>query len=144
MPIEFLGQTQAYISGQVRIYKKGLVTKQAVASQQALSEEAVVDEWIDVTFSKDRLASLADLKNVVAARPLQIRQAILLSDLRKPELIKRGQSVKVSYGNNLFEVTTQMRAEESGAEGDSIKLKTFDTNKVFNAKIIESGAARIE
>lgn len=144
LPIEFLGQPQAFISGQVRIFRQGLVTKQALASMDAITADITSEEWIDVTFLKDRLVTAKDLNNVVAARGLPIRQALVRSDLRKPELVKRGQSIKIVYGNENFEVTTQMKAEESGAEGDLIKVKALDSAKVFSAKITESGAARIQ
>src|SRR5690606_13249839 len=102
------------------------------------------EQWVDVTFSKDQLASREDIAFMTPRRFIGVRQALMKSDLRKSFAVQRGQTVRVTSGGEMFEVTTRMKAEESGAVGDSIRVKNLETKKVLSARVISQGAVRIE
>lgn len=143
LPVTFLGQTQAYISGQVRLHRQGLISARALNALEIITTADIKTDWLDVTFLKDELANEADLNGVVSRRFIGIRQPLLKSDLRRPQVITRGQMIKVVTGDEQFEVTAQMKAEENGSVGDYIRVKS-DLNKVLTVKVIEPGTGRLE
>lgn len=142
-PVEFLGQPQAYISGQVRLHRKGVQAARAVNALEILSAADVKEDWIDATFLKDQPAGMEDLSGAVAKRFLSLRQPILKSDLRLPQIVSRGQIIKVLTGTENFEIVSQMRAEDSGSMGEMIRVKT-DANKILSVKVSAPGTARLE
>lgn len=143
LPVEFLGQTQAYISGQVRLYRQGLQTTRSLNAIQPVQLADVKTEWIDVTFLKDDLANEKDLQGAVTRAFIGLRRPLLKSDLRLPQIVSRGQIVKVTHGTDSFEVETQMKAEESGSLGDLIRVRG-EGNRVLSVRVTEPGAARLE
>lgn len=143
LPVQFLGQDQAYVSGQVRLYRKGLQAARTINALAPISAADVKTDWIDATFLKDQPASPEDLEGAVAHRFLSLRQTILKSDLRLPQIISRGQMVKVTSGNESFEITAQMRAENSASLGESLRVKN-EQNKILTVKVTAPGAARLE
>lgn len=143
LPVEFLNETQANINGQVRFYKKGLQAGRAINALESIALGDVSEDWVDVTFLKDLPAQRSDLEGAVARRFLPIRQPLMKSDLRLPQLVSRGQMIKVVTGTELFEISNQMKAEENGSRGDVIRVKN-DLNTVLTVKVTGPGTARLE
>jgi flagella basal body P-ring formation protein FlgA len=143
LPVEFLGAPQSYLSGQVRLQRQGLQAARSLNALTALSASDVKTDWIDVTFLKDQPATLADLDGAVAKKFLTLRQTILKSDLRLPQIVSRGQMIKVTTGTDTFEIISQMRAEDSASLGEYVKVKT-DQNKILSVRVIAPGTARLE
>lgn len=143
LPVEFLGETQSYISGQVRLHRQGLQAARTLNALAVLNPSDLKSEWIDVTFLKDDLATYADLDGAVAKRFLALRQTVLKSDLRLPQIVSRGQMIKVVAGNDTFEITSHFRAEENGSMGDYVRVKS-DQNKILSVRVIAPGTGRLE
>lgn len=143
LPVEFLGETQSYISGQVRLLRRGLQAARTINALAAITAEDLKEDWIDVTFLKDEPATLADLDGAVAKRFLALRQTVLKSDLRLPQIVSRGQMIKVVTGNDAFEITSQFRAEENGSLGDYVRVKN-EQNKILSVRVTAPGTARLE
>lgn len=143
LPVEFLGETQSYISGQVRLHRRALQAARTVNALTAIGAADVREDWTDVTFLKDEPATLADLDGAVAKKFLSLRQTILKSDLRLPQIVSRGQMIKVVTGNESFEISGQFRAEENGSLGDYVRVKN-DQNRILSVRVTAPGTARLE
>ncbi len=144
LPLEVSGNRVGWISGQVKIFQQGLLARRGLQPGDSLSPADVEKEWIDVTFIKDQLASMADLARLTPKKFLGIRQPIVMSDLRKIIVVQRGQTVKISLGEGDFEITTSMKAEDSGSIGDLIRVKNVETQKILSARVEKEGSARVE
>lgn len=101
-------------------------------------------DWIDVTLMKDQLAQVQDLEGFTAKKFFAVRDPILRGDLRMEPVVKRGQVMNVITGNELFSVATQMKAEESGAPGDMIRVKGVENNKIISVRVQQDGTGRFE
>lgn len=144
LPLEARDRRIGWVSGQVRIFRRGPVARRALRPNEPLSENEVEERWVDVTFSKDQLASREDLAQMTPRRFIGVRQPVMKGDLRKSFVVQRGQTVKATSGGDLFEVATRMRAEEPGAVGDLIRVKNLETQKILSARVASEGTVRIE
>jgi flagella basal body P-ring formation protein FlgA len=79
-----------------------------------------------------------------ATRFLNAGQVVQFNDVKKEQLVKKGQMVKAIFGTSTFEVAISAEVQEAGSAGDVVKVKNLDSQKVFAAKIIDRGVVRIE
>lgn len=144
LPLEIKGQNVGWVSGQVKILKLGLRALKALNQGQSIKVEDVRPDWVDITLAKDQLAQNEDLTGVDAKRFLSVREAIMKADLKKSQLVARGQIINVVTGSDLFSVSTQMKAEEAGGFGDIIRVKSNESQKVLSVKLQNDGSGRFE
>ncbi len=144
LPLEIEGQNVGWVSGQVKILKLGLRAVKALNHGQSIKAEDVRPDWVDITLAKDQLAQNEDLNGVDARRFLSVREAIMKSDLKKSQLVARGQIINVITGSDSFTVSTQMKAEEAGGFGDMIRVKSNENQKVLSVRLQNDGSGRFE
>lgn len=144
LPLEIAGQRVGWASGQIKILRQGLVARRALQTGDQITEADVEKEWVNVTFIKDQLATVQDISRLTPKRFLAVRQPLVMSELKKTTIVQRGQTVKVTYGDSDFEISTQMKAEESGGLGDLIRVKNTETQKILTVRVDKEGSARIE
>ncbi len=91
--------------------------------------------------------AITDVRSVVgmqAARYLTAGQMLASRDLKREQILRKGQMVKAIFGADALEISISAQAEEGGAVGDVIKVKNLDSQKMFAAKIIDRGIVKIE
>lgn len=105
----------------------------------------------DMLVTDNRLVENADVIDDVqkavgmqATRFVSAGRAISYRDLKKENVLKRGQLVKAVFGQDEFEVSITAQSEEAGAVGDIVKIKNLDSKKILAAKIEDRGLVRIE
>jgi flagella basal body P-ring formation protein FlgA len=138
------GAKTYYVTGQVVVKAKALVTARSVNMGEKISMKDVRTEEVDLTYSNDAFATSEDLAGMTAARMLQMGRPIYKSDLKKEVVVLRGQVIRAISGNEAFEVSAQAVAEENGAVGDSIKLKNTETQKQMSGQVVDRGVVRIQ
>ena len=84
------------------------------------------------------------VEGMQAARYISAGQVLTYSDLKKENVVKRGQIVKVLAGNKAIEVSMSGQVEETGAIGDIVRIKNIDSQKMFAARVVDRGVVRIE
>lgn len=144
LPLEVSGARVGWVSGQIKILRKGLIARRALQSGDALTGADVETEWVNVTFIKDQLAKIEDIARMTPKRFIGIRQPVLISELKKTIVVQRGQIVRVTYGDGGFEISTQMKAEDAGGIGDLIRVKNTETQKILSARVDKEGSVRFE
>lgn len=144
LPLEIEGQNVGWVSGRVKILKLGLRALKAIPQNQTLRADDFRPDWIDITLSKDQPAQTEDLQSVDARRFISVRDPLMKGDLKKSQLVTRGQIINVIAGSDAFTVSTQMRAEEAGGFGDLIRVKGTDSQKVLSVRVQNDGSGRFE
>lgn len=75
-----------------------------------------------------------------AARPLHVLKK---TDIRRPQLIKRGQNVSLVVKNGQLSLETVAKALESGELGQQIRLVNPQSNRSLQATVVAAGKAEI-
>jgi flagella basal body P-ring formation protein FlgA len=133
-----------WISGSARLMKMAPVTLRQLSPGNRITAKDLKLEEVDVTFAKDGIPSMAETEGQLAARYLSINQPVFKSDLKREIAVTRGQLIKAISGNDTFEVSSQVIAEDQGYVGDLIKIKNSDTQKIISGQIIEKGVVRVQ
>lgn len=136
--------SKGWIVAEIKRYKSIPVLNQSVKVGDVLTEEMLTIEKREMLNVRDTYQSKSSLVGMQAVRFLNAGQVVQYNDVKKEQLVKRGQMVKAIVGNNAFEVAITAEVQESGSAGEVVKVKNLDSQKVFAAKIIERGVVRIE
>lgn len=78
-----------------------------------------------------------DLVGKSAKRKLPPNQPIKAKDVATPNILEKGTNVKMVFKKGGLLIEAQGITLEGGAEGDKIKVKNLDSNKIVKAKIID-------
>jgi len=138
-------QSKTYwISGSALISKVAPVaTRQILPGDRIASKDFQMRET-DLTFAKDGVPSEAELNGQIAGRLISLNAPIFKNDLRKEVAIQRGQNVRAVMGSDTFEVSSAAIAEENGFVGDTVRIRSVDTQKVLSGIVVERGVVRLQ
>jgi len=122
----------------VPVLNRALKAFEVITADFLTFEKRLVSNWRETVLNKDSLIGMQ------ATRFMNAGQSFLFSDLKKEQVLQRGQVVKAIVGSESFEVSISAQAEENGAIGDMVRVKNLDSQKIFAAKVIDRGVVRIE
>ncbi len=109
-----------------------------------ITEDAVTTEMRLMQSYQDTMMDVKSVVGMQAARFLTAGQMLASRDLKREQILRKGQMVKAIFGADALEISISAQAEEGGAVGDVIKVKNLDSQKMFAAKIIDRGIVKIE
>lgn len=120
------------------------VLNRALKIGDVITEDAVITEMRLMQSYQDAITDVKSVIGMQAARFLTAGQMLASRDLKREQILRKGQMVKAIFGVDALEISISAQAEEAGAVGDVIKVKNIDSQKMFAAKIIDRGLVRIE
>lgn len=135
---------QKWISGNIRMLKLTPVATRMIQQGERLQSTDIKMEMTDVTFAKDAGVNTQNLEGQLAARAITVGSPIWQSDLKREPAAVRGQILKAILGDEEYEITTTVQAEENGFVGDVIKTKNMDTKKILSGVIVEKGVVKLQ
>lgn len=109
-----------------------------------ITEDAVATEMRLMQSYQDAITDVKAVVGMQASRYLTAGQMLASRDLKREQILRKGQMVKAIFGADALEISISAQAEEGGAVGDVIKVKNLDSQKMFAAKIIDRGVVKIE
>ena len=72
-----------------------------------------------------------------------MRAAAQAAAVKAPALVRRGDPVELVAGGGAFSVSAQAVAQEDGAAGERIRVKTDQKSAVIFAEVVDAGIVRI-
>lgn len=133
-----------WISGTIRVSRLTPVTTRMILQGERVQVDDLRMSLIDVTFAKDGNLRIEDIQGQAVSRSLPIGSPVWASDLKREPAAKRGQIVKALFGDESFEISVNMIAEDSGFVGDLIKVKNLETQKVLSGLVTDKGVVRLQ
>jgi flagella basal body P-ring formation protein FlgA len=111
-------------------------------------DEQLTGAWKEERVSVDNLPHDAitdpgELAGLVARTPLVPGRVIRRSMLLSPQLITRGQTVRVSVKRGSVEITDRAIALQSGRLGDPVRVQSASTQKVLTGVVRKDGSVEI-
>lgn len=94
-----------------------------------------------IKFPKNRdtthiIKDIEEVNGLVARKKVMAGRPMLISDFSKPTILPKGKIIKMAYIKNALSIETSAISLESGGEGDIIKVRGQDSNKVIQARVI--------
>lgn len=133
-----------WISGTIRVSQLTPVAKKMILQGERVQSEDLKLVLTDTTYAKDGVLRLEDISGQLAARSLTVGSPIWPSDLKKEPAAKKGQAVKAVLGDESFEITIVMQAEENGFIGDVIKIRNLENKKILSGVVTEKGVVKVQ
>lgn len=146
IPIQSISQNEkkGWIVGQIKRYQQVPVLNRPIKMGDVITADLLATEKRQILNSRETVAQFEHVIGMQAVRYLSAGQVLSYSDLKKEQIVKRGQIVKAIYGHAFFDVSIAAQVEEAGSVGDVIKIKNMDSLKVVAARVVEKGLVRIE
>lgn len=138
------GVLHHWVTGKLAFFRQTPVTTRMINMGERITSSDFVIRKVNVTFAKDGAPQEAELIGKLAGRTLNLGQPIFFGDLKKESAALRGQLVKILLGSDIMEVTASGTAEETGSLGDTIKVKSADTQKILSGVLIDKGTVKVE
>ncbi|GEM_PF-2038072 len=93
------------------------------------AEDIEMRSFVKRSLPKEVLRNRADLENHTPKRLISPLRPIRKEEIQMPDLIHKGDLVKIFYKNNNIEISTQGEAMEDGEMGKTIRVKNIASNK---------------
>lgn len=90
------------------------------------------------------VAEPADLVGKTPRRAVRPGQPVRIADVELPVVVRKGDLVTVVVESRFMRLAIQGRANEDGAEGQTIRIANTRSGKVLDATVIGPGTAKIE
>jgi len=135
---------KGWIVAEIKKYQNLPVLNKAVKIGDILTEDMLSLEKRQILNSHNIMQTIESISGMQATRFLNVGQVVQFTDVKKEQILKKGQMVSAMVGGIDFEVAISAEVQESGAVGDMVKIKNLDSQKIFSAKIVNRGIVRIE
>lgn len=94
--------------------------------------------------SKNGTVILSYLIGKEAKRGIYKNFPVTIKDVKLPTIVKRNTLIQLEYESGLFQATTNARALDAGAEGETIRVMNLSSKVIVTATIIADGRARVQ
>ena len=132
------------ISGNVEVYKKVVCVKKAVKKGDILRRDVLVLTKRPMSrLHGEPFLNIDQVVGMELRRGLRSGQVIRARDIRRPLLVKRGQLVTIVAESSAIMITLPGRAQDSGAEGEVIRVKNTQSKKVLLAEVVGPKSVRV-
>lgn len=95
------------------------------------------------SLNRDVVIDPAKLIGTTPDRFLLAKKPIRKSDIRPPQMIKRGQKIMIIHEQGPLTLSALGRSMETGSMGDLIRVVNMDSNKALTGEIIGDGLVAI-
>lgn len=127
----------------VQAYRPAWVAKSALAGQQAVSAQDVVQETREVAAFADAIPAAQGWTGMRLKRPLAAGEVLRQRDLEPVPAVIRAQDVRVRVAAGAVAVETQGKALADGHIGDRIKIAS-PRNEAYFGRVVGEGLVLIE
>jgi flagella basal body P-ring formation protein FlgA len=122
------------------ITAKVVVAAVDTPANRPLQAEDVTLDRRDVTAVHDALSDPAAVEGLSSRRSLRAGDVLRKTFLVAPTLVKRGDAVRIVARQGNIEVTVPGEALDTGAQGDTVRVRNTTTGAVIRARVIAAGA----
>lgn len=106
----------------------------------------------DITFQKERAKRLnhdviLNPENLIGMTPRRMvieGQAIKVSEVEAPQIVRRGQNVTITFKSGAMVLTAMGKALENGSKGDLIRVVNANTSRTVAATITAEKEVRVQ
>ena len=103
----------------------------------------VIERRPRAELAKDDIGSRSQAVGLAARRPLRVGHVLRHSDLMKPELVKRNETVTLVYEAPGILLTLRGQASEAGAEGDVISVINMQSKRTVQGTVTGPGQVTV-
>ncbi len=132
------------LTGMVDYWRSLPVMSRSLNAGEKVRETDYKFERRNVSYSFDEPASVAEISGAVVARGLQAGEPLLRNFLRREQLVKYGDIVRVQIGGETYSISTEGIAQSAAALGESVQVRVGKNKKLVSGILKEKGLVEIQ
>lgn len=132
------------ITGQAALYAQVPVALRAIQGGEKIASADIKFERRDITFALDAAAAAKDFDGSVASRGLSIGQPIWRGSIRREQVVRFGDPVRVQVGGETWSVTSDGVAQGPASIGETVRVKVGKSQKQISGILKEKGLVEIQ
>lgn len=132
------------VSGKVEQIIELPVLSRPLQNGQLISAADI--NWIELPAYKvqhDYVLSTNALVGMTSRRMIMAGEPIRQTEVIEPLLVKRGDSVRITYQEGPIQLISEGKALQNGARGDLIRVVNYSSNRTIDATITQSGSVEV-
>ncbi len=136
------GQIRA--SGRINVFNKAIVAARAIERGRIIGADDIRPARINIT--QTRHALVDDPKKIIglsSRRRILPGQPILLRDLKRRTVVRKGDSVIILAESGSIRITTTGRAKQDGIIGKKIAVLNLTSKKVIMAEVLNPSLVKV-
>ncbi|WP_086932542.1 flagellar basal body P-ring formation chaperone FlgA [Agarilytica rhodophyticola] len=129
-----------YVPVKIDVYANVLVAKRSLSRGHLFTEHDL--DYRQLNTASSGYGYLEDMSRVIGMelkRPISSGDIVHLALLKKPNIVRKGQTVIVTSKSRFLSVETEGIALISGQLGQDIRVKNQRSNKIVQARIVAPG-----
>jgi flagella basal body P-ring formation protein FlgA len=139
------GKTQTVmLSGMVDYWRTLPVVTRSLNAGEKIRDADVKLERRNVSFSFDEPATVGEINGSVAARGMQAGEPLLRGVLRREQLVKFGDVVRVQVGGETYSISAEGVAQSAAALGETVQVRVGKNKKMVSGVLKEKGLVEIQ
>lgn len=132
------------VTGQAAFYAQVPIATRALQGGEKIANIDFKVERKDITFALDAVANTRDFETSVTSRSLAIGEAIWKGSLRREQIVRFGDPVRVVIGGETWSVTSDGVAQGPAALGESIRVKVGKSQKLVSGVLKEKSLVEVQ
>jgi flagella basal body P-ring formation protein FlgA len=134
-----------FVSAVIKFYREVPVLTQPVHRGDIITRQHFTFERKEITRLNEEFATRPEqLENKQATRFLPAGVILSSRTVAEPMLIKRGEKIVISSGQNGFNVRMNGLAMMDGSKGQKIRIKNESSGRVISGVVVESGIVSVD
>jgi flagella basal body P-ring formation protein FlgA len=134
----------ATLNAQVHWYQEALVTTRNVPRGEALTADMFTVLRREINSLNDPFISAIDeFGGMEAIRTISQGKTLTYSMIKPEEVVKRGDHVTIRFSSGSIQISATGEARQSGARGESIKVRNLLTNKIITAEVQDEQLVKV-
>ncbi len=116
-----------------------VLTRQLGASDVIAASDIEMKPMSERQLRKDTITDAAQLIGKSPHRMVSAERPIRAEEIAMPLLIKKGQTVEMTYTTAYVHIRDQAEALEDGAAGETIRVKNSKSGKAVSSRVVDAG-----
>ena len=134
-----------FISAHIKQFTQVIIAKQPLAKGHRIQAKDLMLQRTDVTHLRSSyLNNKQQAINYITKRRLNRGDIISLNQLKKPILIKRGDTVSIIAISDGFQINTKGVALNNASKGELIRVKNSKSKKIIQGIAVNSQTVRVK
>lgn len=132
------------LTGMVEYWRTLPVLTRSLNAGEKIRESDFKLERRNISFSFDEPAAISEIEGAVAARGMQSGEPLMRGLLRREQLVKYGDIVRVLVGGDTYSISTEGVAQSAAALGETVQVRVGKNRKMVSGVLKEKGLVEIQ
>ena len=133
-----------YLSADIDVFAETLVLTRALARNSALTPDDVKSTESEVSgLGQGYLQQPADIEGMVTRRPLAAGTVLTPAMVKAPQIVKRGDRVRLVSGEGPIQVEMMGEAVNNGARGDRVQVRPLNSKRIVEGWVVSPSVVKV-